>query len=87
MKLAQSSPRFIRLPRTGDACPHSGLSRTALDLLSRPQAANGFHPPVESKVLLQTGQKKGIRLISYASLMKYLDKLPAAAAAGGAARE
>ena len=50
-----------------------------MDLLVRPQPANNFEPPVESKVLLQTGQKKGIRLISYESLMAYLRKLPTTA--------
>jgi hypothetical protein len=52
-----------------------------MDLLVRPQPANNFNPPVESKVLLQTGRKKGGRLISYQSLMTYLRKLPATIAA------
>jgi hypothetical protein len=72
-----ADPRYIRLPRSGNPCPHSGLSRSALDLITRPQEANGFKPPVASKILKQVGQKKGIRLISYKSLMGYLAKLPA----------
>ena len=70
-------PEFIRLPRSGSACPYCGLSRSALDLITRAQESNGFKPPVESKIFKQTGQKKGIRLISYKSLMRYLKSLPA----------
>ena len=70
-------PTYVRLPRSGTACPYSGLSRSALDLLTRPQEHNGFKPPVASKIFKQVGQKKGIRLISYRSLMDWLKKLPA----------
>ena len=71
-----ASPNYIRLPRSGTACPYTGLSRSALDLVTRPQSANNFRPPVESKIFRQAGQKQGIRLINYESLMGYLDKLP-----------
>ncbi len=71
-----AQPCYIRLPRSGNSCLHSGLSRSALDLITRPQEANDFKPPVASKILKQVGQKKGIRLINYRSLMAYLDRLP-----------
>jgi hypothetical protein len=48
-----------------------------MDLLTRPQEANNYKPPVASRILRQTGQKKGIRLIGYQSLMNYLKSLPA----------
>jgi hypothetical protein len=71
-----ATPRYIRLPRSGTPCPYTALSRSALDLITRPQEANGFRPLVASKIFKQVGQKKGIRLISYKSLMAYLDHLP-----------
>jgi len=69
-------PVFIRLPRYGISCPYTGLSRSALDLLTRPQAKNDFKPPVKSKIFRAEGKGKGIRLIEYASLMAYLGRLP-----------
>jgi hypothetical protein len=75
--LRANEPRYIRLPRGGHLCPHSNLSRSALDLLTRPQEKNDFSPPVASKILKQTGQQKGIRLVDYQSLMRYLKSLPA----------
>jgi hypothetical protein len=69
-------PAYIRLPKFGERCPLTGLSRSALDLLTRAQPANDFRPPVRSKILKQTGQKQGIKLIDYRSLRTYLDGLP-----------
>jgi len=68
-------PEFVRLPRAGDPCPHTGLSRTALNALILPTPGNGFRPPVKSKVLRQPGSLRGIRLISYDSLIAYLHSL------------
>jgi hypothetical protein len=73
----QIKPGYIRMPKSGTACPHSSLSRSALDLLVRPQEKNNFKPPVASRLLRQTGDKKHIRLINYQSLMRYLKSLPA----------
>src|SRR2546430_4755678 len=73
----ETQPDYIRLPKSGNAEPHSGLSRSALDLLIRPQPANDFRPPVKSKMLRMTGEKRGIVLIDYRSLRIYLDGLPA----------
>ena len=69
-------PAYVRLPRWGAREPNTGLTRTALDLLTRPQEANNFRPPVKSKILKQTGQKQGIKLIDFRSLRIYLDGLP-----------
>jgi hypothetical protein len=53
-----------------------GLESQAMDLLTRPQPSNNFKPPVESKVLRQRSDKQGIRLVSYPSLISYLERLP-----------
>lgn len=72
---AQTLPirtEFIRLPKTGKACPHTGLSRSTLNSLILPCAANGYKPPVRSYVLRQHGRLKGIRLIDFESLCSYI---------------
>lgn len=58
-------PEWIRLPKEGKSCPHSGLSRSYLANLLRTQA-------VKSKVLRHPGAIRGIRLISYVSLMAFI---------------
>jgi hypothetical protein len=73
--VAISKPDYIRLPRSGSPCPFCGLSRSSLDAITRPQAANRFKPPVARKILKQAGTRRGVRLINYASLMAYLDGL------------
>lgn len=65
-------PEFIRLPRAGKSCPHTSLSRTALNALILPTPSNGFLPPVKSIVVRHRGNQRGIRLISYDSLLAYL---------------
>ncbi len=69
-------PAYIRLPATGARCPHSSLARSALDALTRAQELNNYKPPVKSKILKIAGQKSGVRLIDYKSLMAYLNALP-----------
>ena len=66
------TPETIRLPRAGERCPYSGLSRSALNALVLPTAANGYRPPVRSSVLRQRGATTGIRLIFYQSLIDYI---------------
>ena len=68
-------PEFIRLPKAGTLCPRSGLSRTGLNLLILPCAANNFRPPVRSVSLRKPGQLRGTRLIVFDSLMTYLHGL------------
>jgi len=62
-------PEWLRLPKPGALCIHSGLSRTVLYQLCK---AN----KIQSNVLRQRGASRGIRLISYDSLMAYLRSLP-----------
>lgn len=72
-------PVFIRMPRSGDAEPYTGLSRAALDILCRPQPLNKFKPPVKSHILRQTSTVRGVRLIDFESLQHYLRQQAAAA--------
>lgn len=70
-------PEFVRLPKRG-YCPWSGLTRSALNGLILPSAANGHKPPVHSFALRQRGKSRGCRLIVLASLLEYLRKQAAA---------
>jgi hypothetical protein len=67
-----AEPLTIRLPRTGQRCPWTGLSRSAMNELILPCKANDFLPPVESKVLQSQGRSRGVRLVIFASLKEYL---------------
>jgi hypothetical protein len=71
------------MPRWGDRCPHTGLTRSAIDLLVRAQEKNNFRPPVVSKIMRQSGAGKGVRLIDFESLLNYLASLPDGAAVTG----
>lgn len=68
-QLVLFQPEWLRLPKPGTLCPHSGLSRTVLYQLCK---AN----KIKSTVLRQRGASRGIRLISFDSLMTYLRSLP-----------
>jgi hypothetical protein len=69
-------PLYIRIPSSGARCPYCGLSRSTLDLLTRPQAENGYKPAVKSKLWKQSGAIAKVRLIDFASLRAYLNSLP-----------
>jgi len=68
-------PEWIRLPAPGARCRFTGLSRSTLNELTIPGPANDYHPPVKSVVLRKRGATRGIRLISYDSLMAHLADL------------
>jgi len=65
-------PEFIRLPKAGTLCPHSGLSRSKMNELVLPSPVNNFKPPVKSISLRNRGQVKAVRLVVFDSLMAYL---------------
>jgi len=66
---------FIRLPKSGDRCVVTGLSRSALCGLVLPSLANGGKLPVKSKVLKSNpGNMRGIRLIHVGSLLQFLNR-------------
>lgn len=65
---------FLRLPKTPERV--CGLSRSTLNGLILPTAANGFKPPVRSVVLKSSkGAVRGIRLIDLQSLIAHLAAL------------
>ena len=66
-------PEWIRLPRAGERCPYSNLSRSTLNNLILPCKANKNCPPVKSSVVRQKGATRGVRLIHRASLMAYIE--------------
>ena len=70
-----AKPEWVRLPAPGARCRFTGLSRSTLNELTIPGPANDGNPPVKSVVLRKRGAMRGIRLISYDSLMAYLNKL------------
>jgi len=70
-----SLPLVTRLPKSGQKEPYSGLSRTWLDLLTRPQPGNNFDPPVQSHILAVKGAGRGVRLINVRSLLDYVSSL------------
>jgi hypothetical protein len=59
-------PAYIRLPRPGNQCPHTGLSRTAI---------YGFLKKglLKSRVIKQPGCRRGIRLVEYESLIAAIE--------------
>ena len=73
--LTTVKPEFIRLPKSGTRCPHTGLSRSKMNQLVLPCKENDYKPPVESKVLRNRGTIRGTRLIVFDSLMSYLEGL------------
>ncbi len=68
-------PEWLRLPAPGARCRFTGLSRSTLNELTIAGPANDGMPPVKSVVLRKRGALRGIRLISYDSLMGYLETL------------
>jgi hypothetical protein len=69
---APNRPEWLRLPKPGTLCPWTGLSRSKLNELILPNPYNNFKPVVQSICLRNRGQKKGVRLIVFDSLMEYL---------------
>ena len=65
-------PEFVRLPRAGQRCPITGLSRSAMNVFVLPTVENRFRAPVRSFVLRRLGARTGIRLVDYQSLIAYI---------------
>jgi hypothetical protein len=67
-------PEWLQLPKSGKRCPVTGLSRSALNALILPCAANGWKPPVLSKSLKASKwAKRGIRLYNIASALAWIE--------------
>lgn len=67
-------PIWIRLPRSGERCIYTGLSRSALNELILPSEQNQ-KPLVASISLKKAHEVRGIRLIKLQSLLEVLDGL------------
>ncbi len=65
-------PQYIRLPKPGEKCAITGLSRAKLNELILPNERNHFSPPVASRSLRQEGAQRGVRLVLLESLLVYL---------------
>lgn len=63
------APHWIRLPRAGTVCPHSGLKRGQLLKL-----ASNRDSKIKVCHLRERGAKRGTRLIDLESLLAYLDR-------------
>jgi hypothetical protein len=77
--------QWIRLPRPGDRCPLTGLSRSTLAELVRPCERNDYAPPVESRLLKRKGAARGVLLINRQSLLAFINEQPAPTRAATAA--
>jgi hypothetical protein len=69
---SQRDPEFIRLPKTGTLCPHTGLTRSKMNELVLPCPQDDHKPPVKSVCLRQRGAIKGVRLVVFKSLIEYI---------------
>ncbi len=78
-------PEWIRLPKPGERCIYTGLSRSTLNELTIPSDVNDYLPPVRSAVIKKRGAMRGIRLISYDNLMEHINGLCEAEFEGGEA--
>lgn len=72
-------PTYIRLPRSGEHCPWSGLARSFMIELCIPGKANNRHPPVESISRVRPGCRRGVRLVVWGSLERHIRSFPATA--------
>lgn len=63
----QDFPEFIRLPKSGQHCQYTGLTRSGLNELIL-----GPKPQVKSLYLRKDGTARGIRLIHLPSLLAFL---------------
>lgn len=67
-----NEPIYIRLPKSGEKCPLTGLSSSKLYDLIQPSDRNAHRAPVKSLSLKLPGRARGTRLIGWASLKAYL---------------
>ena len=64
--------QYIRLPKPGEKCAITGLSRAKLNELILPNERNHFSPPVASRSVRKPGSTRGVRLVLLESLLTYL---------------
>ena len=64
----QNQP-FMRLPKTGERCPHTGLGRTTLVSILKSGR-------VRSHTVQLPGRSRGCRVIDVQSLLDYIGSCP-----------
>jgi hypothetical protein len=65
------------MPKLGEREPITGLSRSSIDRLIRPQQCNDFKPPVASRcVRIRGNARRGSRLVLLSSLLDFLNRQP-----------
>ena len=78
MEVMNTTPVWIRIPRSGETCPLTGLTRSTMLSLVLPCAANRFAPPVVSQLLLSNPTaRRGVRLVAYDDLCRHIRSQPA----------
>jgi hypothetical protein len=65
-------PTFIRVPKPGQNCPWTGLSRSTMNALVLSSPLNDWNPPVKSISFCQKGRRRGCRLVVFESLVTHL---------------
>lgn len=74
---SNSRPAFIRLPKAGQRCIYTGLTRSYLNFLTLASPANGYKPWVKSHVVRQDNSKtRGVRLIDFEDLLRHIRSQP-----------
>ena len=83
--MSTMNQEWIPMPKTGERCSISGLSRSAMRILVVPCSENEGNPPVESKrfQIPKWGSARK-RFVRVASLREWIEKQPSA---GGAEDE
>jgi hypothetical protein len=72
------------MPKPPNRCPISGLSRSKINELILPCAANGYKPPVLSRSLKSTKwATRGIRLYNVPSLLSWIEAQDSGASTSG----
>lgn len=67
-----TQPIWIRLPKSGQLCPYTGLSRSSLNNLIL-----GSNPQVKSVSLKKRYAIRGTRMIHFQSLLDYIESVAA----------
>jgi len=76
MNAEENKPIWIRLPKYGDRCEFTGLSRSTLAELIRPCKSTGENARVEAKTIERSGATRGITLINLKSLLDFINAQP-----------
>lgn len=70
-------PEWLQLPKSGQRCPISGLSRSALNTVILPNKGNGYKPQVLSRsIKSHKHASRGVRLVNVASLLEFIESQP-----------